>query len=45
MRNDHEFPQFQPGGDHDFAESGQVVLVGVTDLFEESVNTEAFKQP
>ena len=44
MGDDDEFPQLQAGGDHGLAESSQVVLVGVADLLDETVNTEALEE-
>ena len=44
LRDDDEFPQLESGGDYGFAESSQVVLVGVADLFDEAVNAEALEQ-
>ncbi len=45
MGNDDEFSQLQARRDHGLAESSEVVLIGVTDLLDEAVNTEALEQP
>jgi len=44
LGDDDEFPQLQPRSDHGLAESSEVVLVGMADLLDETVNTEAFEE-
>jgi hypothetical protein len=44
LGDDNEIPQFEACGDHGLAESSQIVLVGVADLFDEPVNTQTLEQ-
>jgi len=42
--DDDEFPKFQCGGDNLLAERGDVILVGVADLFEKAMRSELRQQ-
>jgi hypothetical protein len=44
LRDDHKLSEFESGGDNFFAESGDVVLVCVADLLDETVCAESFDQ-
>ena len=44
LGNDHKLPEFESGGDNLLTECSHVVLVRVTDFFDESVRAESFEQ-
>ena len=44
LGDDDELSQFESGCDNQLAELGQVVLVSVTNLFEDAVEAQAFEQ-